>query len=140
VIAALLTAAAVGADMALGDTRVVHWPWRWIGLAFLPTGVCLAAWALRCFAARGTTHNPFGAASALVTTGPFRFTRNPMYLGVTLILLGIGLLMGTLPLLLVPVAFFLTMAIAFVPREERALEAAFGEEFRSWRARVRRWL
>ncbi len=78
--------------------------------------------------------------TALVTTGPFRFSRSPMYLGVTCLLLGIALLVGTLPLFLAPVAFALTMNASYIPREERNLERQFGQEYMDYKNRVRRWL
>jgi protein-S-isoprenylcysteine O-methyltransferase Ste14 len=64
-----------------------------------------------------------------------------MYLGITLILLGIGLLAGTWPFLaLPPLGFVLAMTLFFIPREERILERAFGEGYQAFRRRVRRWL
>jgi protein-S-isoprenylcysteine O-methyltransferase Ste14 len=63
-----------------------------------------------------------------------------MYLGLTLIVLGIAIYGGSVPFLLVPVVFFLTLNLGFVPWEERRLEATFGDEYRAYREQVRRWL
>lgn len=83
---------------------------------------------------------PFSKTTALVVTGPYRFTRNPMYLGMLLVLLGIALWLGTLvPLLVVPL-LALALQKGFVEKEERLLEEQFGDEYRAFRARVRRWI
>lgn len=89
-----------------------------------------------------TTVNPLqpGAASALVTGGIYRFTRNPMYLGMAAMLLAWGLYLGNLAAIALVGVF-----VAYIDRfqigpEERALEARFGAEFAAYRARVRRWL
>ena len=63
-----------------------------------------------------------------------------MYIGLTLAVLGIALFVGTVPMLLVPAALLLTLNFAFVPWEERRLEAMFGDEYREYQKRVRRWL
>lgn len=113
---------------------------RPLGLVVAGLGVFLTARSLRLFAQRGTTHNPYGTPSALVETGPFRFSRNPMYLGLTLVLLGIAVMAGAPLLLLAPLVFFLTMHAVFIPSEERALEGSLGPEYLAYKRRVRRWL
>lgn len=134
----LLTAAALHALVPVQGA--IRGPVRPLGLVVAGLGVVLTAWALRLFARRGTTHNPYGTPSVLVATGPFRVSRNPMYLGLTLVLLGIAVMAGAPLLFLAPLAFFLTMHAVFVPREERALERALGPEYLAYRRRVRRWL
>lgn len=83
---------------------------------------------------------PFRPAAALVTSGPYRLTRNPMYLGFVFLYLGLALWLGVLwALVLLPVAVAVVDRMVIAP-EERYLERAFGEEYRRYRARVRRWL
>jgi protein-S-isoprenylcysteine O-methyltransferase Ste14 len=127
---------------AVGEpARIVPWPWAWLGVLGIAAGMGLANSAIRLFRRIGTTHDVREAPTRLVLTGPYRFTRNPMYLGITLILLGIGVLVGTWPfLVLPPLGFVLAMTLFFIPREERILERAFGEEYQAFRRRVRRWL
>jgi protein-S-isoprenylcysteine O-methyltransferase Ste14 len=120
--------------------RVVPGRWDDAGLVLLGAGSALIAWSIVLFRRAGTSHDPADTPTALVESGPYRLTRNPMYMGLTMILLGIGLVVGTVPFLLVPAAFLLTMELAYVPREERALEEAIGDEYREYRKRVRRWL
>jgi protein-S-isoprenylcysteine O-methyltransferase Ste14 len=103
-------------------------------------GLLLVGWALGLFRRRGTTFEPFGQPAALVTTGPYRISRNPMYLGMLLVMVGGALLAGSAPALVAPVGFVLTMNATQIPQEEAALEAAFGPAYRTYRRRVRRWL
>jgi protein-S-isoprenylcysteine O-methyltransferase Ste14 len=94
----------------------------------------------RALVKHGTNVNPGQPVTALVTTGIFRRTRNPLYLGVFTAQLGIALIFGLdwLPMLLVPSG--LLMHFAVVRREELYLERKFGEEFRRYRSRVQRYI
>jgi membrane protein DedA with SNARE-associated domain/protein-S-isoprenylcysteine O-methyltransferase Ste14 len=122
-------------------------PWAEAGTVQRAVGWCLVAvWvplsvsAVFLFRRAGTTPNPFKPTTALVLYGPYRFTRNPMYLGLAALYLGLTLLVNSLwPLLLFPavIALIQTQVIA---REEAYLEARFGEEYRAYKARVRRWM
>lgn len=106
--------------------------------------VCLAAglalWAEKVMKAAGTTPRPDRPTTAIVFAGPYRFTRNPMYLSLCALQLGIALLIdGLMPLLfLVPLTLVLHFGV--IRREERYLAAKFGEPYLSFRRRVRRWL
>ena len=100
--------------LGLPWTRLVHLPWRWLGLLLILSGVALAVAGERAFKRAGTAVLPFTEPSALVTTGPFVFTRNPMYLGLVLCLLGWAVLLGSLvPFVVVP-AFFALIHFRFV--------------------------
>lgn len=79
-------------------------------------------------------------ASALITDGPYRFSRNPSYVTLTLLYLGIGILLNNGWILILAAPVFLVMDLWVVRREERHLEAKFGEEFLRYKAAVRRWL
>ena len=103
-----------------------------LGLVALP--------ALHAFRRADTRPEPWKATTALVTTGPYRFSRNPMYLGFTLLYVGISLWVNAAwPPLLLP--FLLgVMHYGVILREEGYLERLFGAEYRAYRQRVRRWL
>ncbi len=139
-VAGLWLLAAWGLDLILTDTRIIEGALRWLGAVPILDGVTLIAWAILLFRRKQTTHDALEIPTALVDSGPYRVTRNPMYWGLTLILLGIGILIGTWPFLLPPPAFLLTMNALYVPREERILERVIGDEYREYRKRVRRWL
>ncbi len=138
--ALFLALAAWGVQEALGCGRLVPYPWRLAALVPGAAGVGVGVWGLRAFRHRKTTYEPFGRPSALVAAGPFRFTRNPMYLGVTSFLLGLALFVGTAPFFAVPVVFMLLMNFIQIPHEERLLAGLFGEEWDAYRRQVRRWL
>ena len=103
-------------------------------------GAALVAAALGLFRRAGTDPLPMRPTTTLVFAGPYRFTRNPMYLGMALIYLSFALLFD-LPwaLALLPVVL-LVVQTQVIAREERYLEAKFGDEYRAYRGRVRRWL
>lgn len=100
--------------------------------------VMLRAWWL--FRSRNTAICPTAETTALITHDIYRLTRNPMYLGIVLLLLGVAFGTGGLPYYLAGLAFFLIMNFVFCPYEEAKLERSFGREFTDYLAEVRRWL
>jgi protein-S-isoprenylcysteine O-methyltransferase Ste14 len=110
-------------------------------IALIVAGMGLAILAERTFAAAGTELKPASLSNkTLVVRGPFRATRNPMYLGLTLASLGIALYAGTIPFLLVPVLVFLLCNFIFVPFEEAKMQRQFGDQYKDYIRHVRRWL
>jgi protein-S-isoprenylcysteine O-methyltransferase Ste14 len=122
----------------LGGPVLLRLPW--LGAAVFVAGLTLMLWGARCFARAGTTIKPFERTSTLVASGPYRFTRNPMYLGMLAMLLGAALALGTPAPWLATVGLALTLQRRFIRHEERALAASLGEPYARYRARVRRWL
>lgn len=119
-------------------------PEFWIGHAagwpLIVAATVLIAWAQRTMAGTGESSNVYKPNSAIVSTGPFAFTRNPMYLSMTLLCAGIAFLLNTAwPVVLLP-AVLLLIQYGVISREERYLESKFGDVYRQYRARVRRWL
>ncbi|MBN2307469.1 MAG: isoprenylcysteine carboxylmethyltransferase family protein [Candidatus Hydrogenedentes bacterium] len=120
--------------------KVIPLPWNLLGLLPFLLGGVLNLRADRLFKDRDTTVKPFEESSAFITEGVFGVTRNPMYLGFVLILAGLAAFMGSAtPWAIVP-AFAVVMEVVFIRPEERAMEAAFGEAYRTYRMRVRRWV
>lgn len=115
-------------------------PWRWLGVVLLIGGIGVAAWHKKLFARRGTNINTFAPPDQLVTEGLFQYSRNPMYLGMVLALLGLLVLLGSLSPLLWVLVFVLTANGWYIPFEERQMQKRFGEDYRVYRERVRRWL
>ena len=111
----------------------------WSGLVLAVAGFLLVFFSIREFRKRRTSENTDLATTTIVTSGFYRFTRNPMYVGLTLMLLGIGLAANdwwTL-LMLVPVMVILHVGVIF--REERYLEQKFGQVYLDYKTSVRRW-
>ena len=122
---------------------IVRWiepPYTYLGWVLIGLAAVFIFWAAGLFGKAGTTVKPYHRSKALVTTGPYRFTRNPMYLGMIGVLTGISITFGTLsPFLVIPPFAFLIQE-KFIKMEEEMLEEAFGEEYRAFRKRVRRWI
>lgn len=114
--------------------------WWLLGIALGLAGVALVTAALGLFRRAGTDPLPMRPTTALVFDGPYRFTRNPMYVGMALVYVAATLLLD-LPwaLLLLP-AVLVLIRTQVIAKEERYLEGKFGDEYRAYRARVRRWL
>ena len=104
-------------------------------------GLLLAGWGERTFAAEGTDILPASPTNKkLVTRGPFRYTRNPMYSGLVLMALGFALYFGTVAFYVVPALLFLLCNFSFIPFEEAKMQRQFGDQYTDYLHRVRRWL
>lgn len=114
---------------------------RWAaGAPLAVAAVLLGAWAVGTMHRAGTSLDPRRPATALVVNGPFRFTRNPLYLSNTVLYAGVAVLVDVLwPLVLLP-AVLLVIRRGVIGREERYLEAKFGDAYRRYREAVRRWI
>jgi protein-S-isoprenylcysteine O-methyltransferase Ste14 len=134
--------------IALGVLLDSVWPVRLVparvgapaGATLVAVAVALFIAAVRAFRAAGTPVPGNRPTTTVVRTGPYRFSRNPVYLAFTLFQLGLALWLNSLAVLLTLLAACIVMALVVVPREERYLEARFPAEYRSYKASVRRWL
>lgn len=110
------------------------------GWVLIVTGLLVLLWALLTFARARTAILPSRPARTIVATGPFRYSRNPMYVAFSAVYIGLALLMSMAwPLLLLPLVLLGLYALV-IRREERYLGHAFGDEYAAYRSRVRRWL
>ena len=110
------------------------------GLAFLVGGPALGVWAVLQFRKARTTVEPGNTPSALVRTGPYRYTRNPMYLGLATLLVGWAVLSNNALCLAAPAVFLVIVSLVFVPWEEREIERVFGADYVEMKRAVPRWL
>ena len=114
--------------------------WQFFGMAVGAVGAALALWGIFTFPSAGKgTPAPFDPPRRLVIGGPYRFVRNPMYLGAALALAGAALFYGSWPLLIYPSLFLLATHLFVVWYEEPALRRAFGRDYEAYCGRVRRW-
>ena len=111
-----------------------------VGVLLLIGGVVFSVVSEREFVRMETAVNPNNPATSLVTTGLFRYSRNPMYVGLTAIQLGVALALNSLLGLLLLIPTLLVMHFGVILREEAYLERTFGDEYKSYRKSVRRWL
>jgi protein-S-isoprenylcysteine O-methyltransferase Ste14 len=112
----------------------------WVSVAMLTAGLIIGLFAAGLFRRAGTDVKPWRSSTALVTDGPYRWTRNPMYLGMTFVYVGLAIAADSLAALLLLIPVVIIIKTQVIAREERYLEGKFGEEFRAYAARVRRWL
>ncbi|HEX6477708.1 MAG TPA: isoprenylcysteine carboxylmethyltransferase family protein [Ktedonobacteraceae bacterium] len=111
-----------------------------LGATLIGTSVALVSQAFQRMRRAGTNVNPTEPATVLVTEGPFNYTRNPLYLSMTLFYAGVSILVNALwAMLLLPAVLFVINR-GVINREERYLERKFGEQYKQYKERVRRWL
>lgn len=121
---------------------LISTPWNQIGYLFMLMGLSLDASSIMQFFRAKTTVNPMRPeqASGLVTSGIYRFTRNPMYVGLLLLLIGFAILQGSLSALLLVPLFIVVLTRQQIIPEETILEAKFGHKYIDYKMSVRRWL
>ena len=131
---------ALGLHFAIPAAQIVLGIWRLLGILPLILGIAISYAAEKQFHQAGTTVTPFEESSQLVTGGLYRFSRNPMYLGMALVLLGIAFLLGSLAPFVMLAIFIGWIEIQYIHPEEEMLSTQFGQDWLEYKARVRRWL
>ena len=111
----------------------------WIGLSLIVLGGVLVFFALGEFRNCGTSEDTNVPTTTIVTRGPYRFSRNPMYVSLTLMLVGVGIAANIWWILLMAPPVLVVMQVGVIVREERYLEQKFGQVYREYKASVRRW-
>lgn len=131
---------AVALHLWLPLARLLARPWTYGGMILIAAGLLLTTPAFIAFFRHKTTIHTGLSSRVLVTGGVYRLSRNPMYVAMLLVLGGEALHLGTLSPWLALVALFMLLQLHFIPQEEALLLRTFGEPYRSYCARVRRWL
>ena len=116
------------------------WPTGWLGAVVFVLALALAVWAMDTIVRAGSNVPTNRPTTTIVEGGPYRFTRNPIYLGMILGLIGLAIAFDNLWLLMMLVPFALVIRYGVVAREEAYLERKFGDVYRGYSSRVRRWL
>ncbi len=140
----VIIAISILAGIGLHRARPLAMPWeqhgRILAVCILAIVAVLAIWSLYQFLRARTDARPDRPDSALITTGPYRYSRNPLYIGLSLVQLSAASWLNNLwVLLLLPLSIVVITKYA-IAREERYLEKLFGQEYLHYKARVRRWL
>lgn len=130
----------IGMHILLPSIILLSLPWMLAGVLLMMSGIAINLIGNNTFKHHQTTIKPFQTSSALVTTGIFRYSRNPMYLGMVVLLIGLGLLLGSVPPFAVVPVFVLLITQRFIRVEEEMLADTFGTTYHAYCARVRRWI
>ncbi len=119
---------------------ILYIPYKLIACICIINGFTIMMWAWFQFKKAETAILPTAETSVLVTSGAYRVCRNPMYLGMLLMLVGAAFFMGAVEAFFAPTAFFILMDKVFIPYEEEKLQRGFGDRWARYRKRTRRWL
>ena len=115
-------------------------PYNYIGIVLILFGGYINLWTDALLKKGETTVKPHLKPSNLIISGPFKFSRHPMYLGMLSILLGAAVIAGSLVSFIFPLIYIVLMEVLFIPMEERNLVEAFGKNYMEYREKVRRWI
>jgi protein-S-isoprenylcysteine O-methyltransferase Ste14 len=140
ILALILLLVLFAVSVGFSFEKLVPFPLDWFGLVISLVGIALSQKGKHYFWKKKTTVERLETPALLVTDSVFAYSRNPMYGGMVLLLFGIFLFVGTLPMLFLPLIFFFVIQFAVIPHEEKKLTKLFGQEYKSYCSRVRRWV
>ncbi len=121
--------------------KIIPYPMNLTGILLSFLGLLITIWGALTFQKTDTPRIPHdGKPKKIVVSGPYKFTRNPMYLGMVIFLLGTAIFMGSIIAFLSPVLFFMFINFSFIPYEEKLLTKIFGKEYENYKRKVRRWI
>ena len=130
----------LGLHLKLPIKQLVFSPINYLGVLAITTGIGMILFCAYLFRQKNTTIQPFQESSYLVSEGIFNYSRNPIYLGMIITLIGVWIFLGSLtPVLVIPLFIWLIQEI-FIKQEEKMLEEKFGEEYQAYKISVRRWI
>lgn len=135
----ILMALSIFSHFYIPLSKLFYYPVTYIGYLPLVSGITLNLWTDRLFKVNDTTVKPHLDPNVLITSGPFKVSRHPMYLGMALVLLGVAVIHGTIISFIYPIIFILLMEILFIPVEESNLMRLFGQEYLDYMKKVRKW-
>lgn len=119
---------------------IIPKPYSYFGIILIALGLFLNIWSTNHMRKSGTPVEFDEEPRELVTDGPFQISRNPIYLGGLILMIGIAITLGSLITFIFPIALFLILNNVYIPREESILEKSFFEQYRAYLNKVRRWV
>jgi len=137
---AILIALPILSHYLIPITVIIPKPYTYLGIGAMLLGLSLMSWTSKLFREKKTGFQLHNGATTFVTSGPFRFSRNPMYLGMLIWLLGLAALLGSLTAFLFPALFFVLANVLIIPPEEKLLAQRFEAQYDAYKRHVRRWL
>lgn len=120
--------------------RIIVYPYNYLGIILILGGILIDVWGWTLFRKRKTTLNPYKVPSKLENSGPFKISRNPRYLGMELVLLGLSILLGSLSTFIFPILFIFLIEKLFIIFEEKILQKRFEKSYLDYKKRVRKWV
>jgi protein-S-isoprenylcysteine O-methyltransferase Ste14 len=139
-IALALMTVSIGLWFLSPPQTLLYIPYKWIAGASIIFGFAIMTRAWLQFRKSDTAVCPTSKASLIVTNGMYKYSRNPMYLGMLVMLTGGSLLMGTIPAMFAPMVFFIIIDKVFIPYEEEKLQNFFGDVYFQYQLVTRRWI
>ena len=130
----------VGLHYGWPVAKIISLPWQWSGIALIVFGLLFIIGPALAFLRSETTIRPFHDSSKLVVSGIYRYTRNPMYVGMVIILTGVAVLLGDVSPFIMPFLFVPVLTSRVILHEEVMLEERFGDDYRDFKNSVRRWI
>ena len=122
------------------NLNIIKYPLTRLGILFIAVGFLLLFWSFYMFRKNKTPIIPGKKPAFIVIGGPYKLTRNPMYLGVGLVLFGAAVCMGNVLSFLGPIIFFSIINKVFIPFEEELMKSLFGKKYTDYKSKVRRWI
>jgi protein-S-isoprenylcysteine O-methyltransferase Ste14 len=120
--------------------KILFYPYSYSSIFFIITGIIIVFRTNFILLKNATSIKPSEIPCVLITFGPFRYSRNPIYLGMTIILFGVEILLGSLSPFIFPIIFLIIINKSIIPDEENKLEKIFGEKYLDYKTEVRRWI
>jgi len=139
-IAIVLMTISIGLWSFSPPQTLLHIPYKLIAGVSIVLGFAVMTWAWLQFRKSDTAVCPTSITSRIVTNGAYKYSQNPMYLGMLIMLTGVSFLMGTIPSMLAPIGFFVIIDKVFIPYEEEKLLSDFGDVYSKYKMVTRRWL
>ena len=136
----ILLLLSLGLHFVFPVMRLVSLPYNYLGILIIIFGIILNLWTDSLFKKKQTSVKPHEMPSSFISSGPFKISRHPMYLGMALILLGVAVFLGSLITFIFPIMFIVIMEKLFIPIEEKNLEKKFGKKYIAYKKRVRKWI
>jgi protein-S-isoprenylcysteine O-methyltransferase Ste14 len=137
---ALCLAIAAALHFLIPIKQIIIYPLNLLGFLFFIVGGILNIWTDQLFKKHKTTVKPDEEPSSFIQTGPFKVSRNPMYLGMVILLIGLGFILGSIISFAGFILFIIAMQTAFISQEERSMREQFGEEYLNYKKKVGRWI
>lgn len=125
--------------LAIPMFRLIPFPWNLTGIILIVAGIIMTIITNAALLKNRTSIQPFETPDVLITSGLFRLSRNPLYLGMGIALFGVVFTLGTLSSFISPIIFVIVLNLLIIPLEEKKLELVFGTKYLDYKTKTRRW-